>query len=295
MDNNKYGKSINVADKLQLPKSYITDCDFISGIRGYGKSYCVNVIEEQMMLNNWPFIVIDPMGIHYSLRQEFDKLLILGGEHGDYKNHALVYGGMKYDINTVIDLSGETLEEQRFICGVILNGLKDLQIEIKKPIKVIIEECDIFIPQGGGNKECKDAIKWLARKGRQYGVGMTLICQRYASVDKEVVTQVDNFLMFRTRYVNDLNNIKKMVDVDGINALKSTRQGQCLCHSPYYEGIINVNKRICKHAGDTPELGVEREEIVLKDLNWECKKQIKKMKKYEKDDSFLERLVNKFK
>ena len=61
----------------------VTDVTTVIGNTGYGKTYLSQKFQEIYMKNGWPFVVIDKMGIHYTIRTEFDKVIIIGGPHAD--------------------------------------------------------------------------------------------------------------------------------------------------------------------------------------------------------------------
>ena len=283
-----YGSNIRIARTLTLPKTFVTDVDFLSGIRGSGKSYCAGVIEEKMLKANWPFIIIDPLGIHYAVREKYDNVVIIGGEHSDVENigraidQCLLNG-----VNFVFDLSGYDIDRQQVLCAIVCECSKEYK---PGPLKVFIEECDIFIPQRGGLKRCKDAIKWLVRKERMNGIGMTLICQRFASVDKEVVTQVENYFIFKTFFSADIKGIKEIIRLKNIDMIMDSKAGHCWLQSPYGNQEVVISKRMCKHLGNTPVLGEEDDGIEIMELDSEIRELL-----FEKEEiGFLDRLRSVF-
>ena len=67
---------------INLPPDTITKCINILAKRGAGKSYLAGVLEEELAKNDYPFVIIDPMGAHWGLRELY-PIPIFGGDHGD--------------------------------------------------------------------------------------------------------------------------------------------------------------------------------------------------------------------
>jgi len=260
-----YKDSISLSPTVSLPKSFITEVDFFVGIRKYGKSYGVGVLEEEFMEANYPMIIIDPMGIHFALRERYDNIVICGGPHRDL---GITYNHIEQLIsgrfNVVFDLSEYPKDYQCTVAANILAAVKSIN---RLPLKIIIEECDLFIPQRSGDRDCKEIITWLVRKGRQHGIGMTLICQRFVSVDKEVLTQVDNYFVFKISYPNDVQFLKQLVPKEEVAKIKEFTPGDCYLLSSYHTGVMRFKQRKSTHQGITPTLGETPRPLKLLPLN----------------------------
>ena len=263
----KYGKEIVITEdsRIKFKPSLITEISMFVGVRKYGKSYAVGVIEEEFRKGNWPFLVIDPMGIHVALREHYTDVVIVGGPYEDLElSDENIYNVVKSGKSVIFDVSEHTIEDQRLICNNVMGCVKELN---RTPLNVILEESDIFIPQSGGDKECKAIITWLVRKGRQYGVGMTLICQRLQgrqSIDKDVLSQVDNYFVFKMDSPSDVPGLKKLIPKEEVVKIMRFKPGECYIKSTYHEGIVKIKRRENTHWGFTPELGVEPKVLELK-------------------------------
>lgn len=286
----KYGKSISLSNELEFTQNYITEMSLWIGIRKYGKSYGVGVLEEEFLESNWPFIIIDPMGIHYALRAYKSNILIIGGPHEDLSlTDKNIMIAIKRGYKVIFDVSEHDINQQRVICTNIMSCVKAL---VKSPLNVIIEESDIFVPQNRGDIDCKDIIIWLARKGRQQGVGMTLICQRYQgrqSIDKDVISQVDNYVIFKMDSPSDIPVLKKLIPIDAVREVMKFNPGECYVKSNRYTGVTKIKERRIEHQGSSPQLGVTRKPLKLRGLNKSIKDNI-----IIKQQSFLEKLVDNF-
>lgn len=260
----KYKEHINISENVNLPKSFVTEVDFIVGVRKYGKSYTVGLIEEEFQIANWPFLVIDPMGIHYALRQTYNNVVIVGGPHQDVEiTNDVIYDIIEQRVNVVFDLSEYEQPSQLEIAAIILEKLREWN---RDPLKIIIEESDLFTPQRGGHKYCKELINWLVRKGRQNGIGMTLMSQRFTSIDKEVLTQVDNYFIFKMTSPSDIPTLKKFIPKEAVDALYTFKPGDCFMLSHHHTGMVKIKKRRNEHQGNTPVLGEKRKPIRLRKL-----------------------------
>ena len=265
-----YKESISIADNVILPKSFVTDVDFFVGIRKYGKSYGSGVLQEEFIEANYPMYVIDPMGIHAGLRQKYTNILIMGGQYGDLSlDIDIIKELISSDISIIFDLSELSTIQQAEYAAEIFQEIKEHN---QKPVKIFIEECDIFIPQRGGNKQCKELITWLVRKGRQHGIGVTFICQRFTSVDKEVLTQVDNYFIFKITYPNDTTFLKRFIDKDIVKEIATFTPGDCYMHGIHHTGRMRFKKRVAEHLGYTPTLGEEAPTISILEPNNEISK-----------------------
>jgi DNA helicase HerA-like ATPase len=262
----KFADNIQLADGIIIPKSFVTDVNFFVGIRKYGKSYAVGVTEEEYVEANWPFMVVDPMGIHFALRERYNNVVIVGGKHADY-DWDMVKEVIDSNANVVLDVSDENIDDQREIITVVLDYIRERSKELRQPLQLMIEESDIFIPQSGGDSACKEVITWLTRKGRQNGIGVTFINQRFTSIAKEVLTQVDNYMIFKMDSPADEATLKKVIGKDATAEVKYLEQGECYMKSSYYLGLMKFRKRKATHQGFTPELGVKNKIIKLKPLS----------------------------
>jgi DNA helicase HerA-like ATPase len=55
----------------EVPDSIATSVIAVLGKRGSGKTYFAGVIEEELAENGIPFVVLDPMQAHYTIREKY--------------------------------------------------------------------------------------------------------------------------------------------------------------------------------------------------------------------------------
>lgn len=255
----------------------ITEITTLVGNRKYGKSFLAGKIEEIYAKNSWPFVCIDKMGIHYSVRNKFDKVIIIGGDHGDYscdeidKYLPLI---LEKDYSVVIDVSEyDDLFAQEFVAE-LFEFLWLWHKEFKKPKNYIIEESDFFIGQVGSIKEVRSAITKCITKGRMYGFGFTIISQRYRMIEKTALAQTDNYVIFNMKLPLDLNLLKQLIGEKLDLKIKRLKVGEVIIMTDEGHSVYKVGGRESPSASSTPEYGVEIKTVDVKPLNKEIKDEL---------------------
>ena len=113
------------------------------------------------------------------------------------------------------------------------------------------------------------AVEALVVMGRNKGIGVTLINQRAATVNKDVLTQLDTLLAFRNLAPQDRKALKEWVEAHSaegdfekfMKSLPSLPTGEGWIWSPEFMGIfkkIKIRKRETFHP-DREKLGIEFE------------------------------------
>jgi hypothetical protein len=192
-----------------------------------GKTYLGMIIAEEFLRlteetgTPFPFVVIDPTGVWYGLCADVEgqpsphKILILGGEHGDWPLDP-AQGSVTAELivsiwpqPVVLDISDMLPEEQHQFSADF--GAKFYTIN-KKPVHVFVDESDEFMPQvvASGNqiqRRCLGVFDRMVRRGRVKGIGVTLITQRPAVISKNVLSQVDGIYVLSVSAPHDLEAI----------------------------------------------------------------------------------------
>lgn len=119
---------------------------------------------------------------------------------------------------SIINLKGIEPEVQEII---VFKLLKDL-FEMRKaqrvaPFFCVIEEAHNFIPERGtGEKKSSAIIRTLAAEGRKFGLGLCVITQRPARIEKNVLSQCNTQLILKVTNPNDVKAITS--SIEGITA-----------------------------------------------------------------------------
>lgn len=262
---------------IELPKQYVTQKCAILGVTGSGKSYGAGAIIEEFLKANIPFVLLDVMGAHYGLSEKFD-ILIYGGSKGhplDPKAGEL-FAEAIFDIDSsiIFDVSHwNDFETQEFI-GSFLQKLFNLHSHDKKPRHIFIEEAEVVFPQTGfdNSRQSLLAGNKIMKRGRSFGLGMTLITQRPQDVNKKTLSQSQCTFILHMEGIQELEVINKMLrnepnKSDLLDDILKFQTGDCLLYSPAWLKRIEKFKfreRETYHAGDTPELGTKMIEPQLK-------------------------------
>jgi uncharacterized protein len=341
------GRDINVYLDLQ---TLLTKHVSVLAKSGAGKSYCVGVLIEEIILKKVPILVIDPHGeydtLQFKTEQADEKMHKFGisptgfGQfiqiYGDNKLHdvrplaipdkmtseeliqmlpskisatqeGLLYSVMKNaekrDFDEILfALEGEESQSKWQViklieslkatgifskspisynellqsgkCSVInFKGiappsqevivykiLKDL-FELRKLNKVppffcVIEEAHNYCPERGfGQTICSQIIRTIASEGRKFGMGLAVISQRPARVDKSVLSQVSTQVILKVTNPNDLKAISS--SVEGLTGESEQEIQNLSIGHALITGVVDVplfieiRPRMTKHGGQS--------------------------------------------
>jgi hypothetical protein len=267
---------LRIGPGLSLPPEAVTETFGIIAKRGVGKTYTALVLVEEMLEAGLTAIVADPVGVCWGLRSGANgktpgyPILILGGEHGDVPLEATA-GEVVADFliterqSAVLDLSLFRKGEQvRFMA----DFAERLYHRNREPLHLVLDEADAFAPQKPmhGQERMLGAIEDLVRRGRARGIGVTLVTQRAAVLNKDVLTQVEVLVALRTIAPQDRDAIDAWIRVHGtpderarlMESLPSLPIGEAWFWSPGWLDIfkrIKVRERRTFDSSATPKVG----------------------------------------
>jgi len=274
-DSLQIGKVLETNKPFTIGSDFVTKSANILSRKGKGKTYTAGVLEEELAKNKIPFIVLDPMGAHFGIKSGY-PVHVFGGDHGDLPLDESIAGEIaelivSTNISAIIDLVNLPKTRMRSFVARFVDRLYEIN---QTPRHVFVEECDIFAPQKlfPETTKCYEAIDFLVRRGRQKGLGSTLISQRPAVVNKDVLSQADLQIFLQIGGPQDLKAVKDMLshDVDKkeiesiLKRIKHLGIGEALFYSPDPEETIRtfvkIRERTTFHAGATPTL-VKKQDI----------------------------------
>lgn len=230
------------------------------GKSGGGKTGLAKVLLEQALEEDVAVVVIDPLGIHYGLRSSFMgdkpgyKIVVFGGEHADIpinRNSGADLAKLivEKNLSCVIDLTGMRKSEWRQLCTDFLDDLFRLN---RTPRLVVLEECKEFVPQmiGPAVSGLYEAASRAILQGRNRGLGWVMIGQRPASINKEVLSQVDTLFMFSSISPQDRKALGEWVEAwdvedkfdDFLKVLATLQERECYAWSPSVFKIFKAFK-----------------------------------------------------
>lgn len=272
---------------VQLPINSATKTFGILAKRGAGKSYTGAVMAEEFYKNHIPFVVFDPIDVWYGLRiskNGKDKglpIIVFGAENADIKlekdmGKKIAQAIVKHNVSCVISTFGVPKNQQRQI----ITDFSEELIRINNtPRHVFIEEAHEFVPQRiwGDMGKTFNAVSNLVVMGRNRGIGVTLINQRGATINKDVLTQIDTLLAFRNVAPQDRKVLKEWVEFHSakgdfemfMESLPSLPTGEGWIWSPEFLGIfkkIKIRERETFHP-DREKLGEKFEIPVIEHID----------------------------
>lgn len=113
---------------------------------------------------------------------------------------------------TIINLRGTPPDIQELIVNRIGTALFELR-KIGKipPMMLVVEEAHNFCPQQGLTA-CSKIFRTIASEGRKFGLGLMIITQRPAKVDKNVLSQCNTQIILKVTNPNDLKAIAASIE-----------------------------------------------------------------------------------
>lgn len=190
-----------------------------------------------------------------------DKLNIFSSDYTQYND--LIQPGKC----SIINMKGIEPELQQII---VFKLLKDLFEERKKgkipPFFCIIEEAHNFCPERGfGDAKSSNIIRTIASEGRKFGLGLCIISQRPARIEKSVLSQCNTQVILKITNPNDLKAI--MSSVEGViseteDSIKNLPIGTGMIagivDTPLF---VNIRPKKSKHGGEAIDILGEVDDI----------------------------------
>lgn len=113
---------------------------------------------------------------------------------------------------TIINLKGSPPDIQTLIVNRISTYLFELRKQDKiPPLMLVAEEAHNFCPQQGQVASSK-IFRTIASEGRKFGLGVCIVTQRPAKVDKNVLSQCNTQIILKVTNPNDLKAITASVE-----------------------------------------------------------------------------------
>lgn len=264
---------------FHLPLDFVTQTSAGVGVRGSGKTNTYVVLTEEMLAAGLQTVIIDPLDVWWGLRSNGAgtgpgfPIVVMGGEHadvpltasaGDFVANFLVNNRA----SAVLSLRHLSKTAQRQFVADLAESLYHLkgQARFRDPMHLIIDECDLYCPQmvRPDMARVSGAIDDLVRRGRSSGIGVSLISQRTAKINKDVLSQVDFMFALKLVGPQDRHALNEWVEVhdDGsservMGTLHQLERGQAWVWGPG-AGIlekVQIRQRTTYDSSATPKLG----------------------------------------
>lgn len=271
---------LRVSTDLALPSDAVTQTFGILARKGAGKTYTALVMGEEMIKAGLPVVIMDSLGACWGLRVSADgtgpglPVTILGGEHGDIPLEPTA-GKIVADIIVdhpgafILDMSAfeSNAAQDRFVTE-FAERIYRAKATRREPLHLIIDEADSFAPQSPmpGQQRMLGAFEAIVRRGRIRGLGVTLVTQRPAVLNKNVLTQCECLITLQMTSPQDRRAIDEWVKGNGtkeerdelLGSLASLDRGDAWFWSPAWLRVfkrIHVRQRDTWDSSKTPEPG----------------------------------------
>ncbi|MCK5548126.1 MAG: ATP-binding protein, partial [Thermoplasmata archaeon] len=113
---------------------------------------------------------------------------------------------------TIINLKGTPPDIQELIINRLASAIFHLRKMNKiPPLMLVVEEAHNFCPQQG-HAACTKIFRTIASEGRKFGLGLLVVTQRAAKIDKNVLSQCNTQVILKVTNPNDLKAIVGSVE-----------------------------------------------------------------------------------
>jgi DNA helicase HerA-like ATPase len=230
-------------------RTYLTSLrKAIEGVRAVKKEYAlkdiIHMIEADEESQNAALIIeleyLDEVNIFASKGTRIDEIVVKGK-------------------TTIINLKGTPPDIQELIVNRICTALFELRkIDKVPPMMLVVEEAHNYCPQQGLAASSK-IFRTIASEGRKFGLGLTIISQRAAKIDKNVLSQCNTQMILKVTNPNDLKAIT--ASVEGLTAgvadeIQRLPIGVALVIGGNIQMplFVEVRPRESKHGGESVEI-----------------------------------------
>ena len=259
--------------EFAFPDDVVTSTIGILAKKGAGKSNVAVVLAEEMFDAGVPWVAIDPKGDWFGLRAGRDggpglPVVVFGGAHGDVPleptaGRMLANLVLEHRLTCVVDVSELTKAEVRRFLDAFGDALyRGARAE---PLHLFLEEAHEYLPQVVRGEDATMVERWqkIVKMGRTKGLGVTIISQRSAAVNKDVLTQCDTLIALRTTSPQDRKAVKDWVDVhadagEALKSLPSLANGEAWVWFPEGDEQLRrtrFRQRRTFDSGATPKVG----------------------------------------
>lgn len=198
---------------------YAISANAILGIRDSGKTYTATEASEELFEAVIPFVWLDPIGVAHNMRIPGKgrgyPIVVAGGKFGDLpltreNVDSILRAALKAGVSIVFDLFSVELSKSdwryivRKVCEILLHENGDYGLR-----HVFVEEAAEFVPQQPRDFDVFAAVEKLVRMGGNSKVGITLINQRSADLNKSVLELCANVFVHRQKGKNTILDLKK--------------------------------------------------------------------------------------
>ncbi len=215
-------KRLTLAPGLSLPLDMVTMRSLVLGVSGSGKSTFGRLLAERIHEAGQRFCVIDLKNDWYGLKSSADgksaaiPVVVVGGPRADIPldpdgGAAVADIVAELPHSFVLDLDALSKGKGIRFLGAFLERLYDVN---REPLLLICDEADRYAPQKPMSPEAHvtlGAADDIARRGRKRGIGSLWLSQRPAVVNKNITSQCELVVTFRTTSALDQKELREHI------------------------------------------------------------------------------------
>jgi hypothetical protein len=274
---------LHVGGTFTFPVGFLVQKSAILARSGAGKTNASVVIVEELLLHGQQVVILDPPGAWWGLRSSADgeregfPILIFGGEHGDLtltaddgEHIATLLAQTRF--SAIIDLSELTGGEMTKFVEAFARRLYEIKgpSAMRSPMLLVTEEADEVAPQNSqpDQRRMLGAMERIAKRGRMRGIGFLAVTQRSASLNKNVLSQIEVLIAMQTTDPRDIDAIdawlRRQPDQNArqrlLAEIASLQVGEAFVWSPAWLAVfekIRFRKRTTYDSSATPDPLIE--------------------------------------
>ncbi len=160
---------------------------------------------------------------------------------------------------TLIDMKDAPMDLQQVGTAALLRRLFEARKESTiPPFMLIVEEAHNFCPQSGPALTSR-VLRSVASEGRKFGMGLTIVTQRPAKVDKNVLSQCGTQIIMKVTNPNDLKAV--ISSVEGLDSRTSDEIQRLPVSTGIVVGgnvatpiLVEIRIRRTRHGGDAVDI-----------------------------------------
>ncbi len=161
---------------------------------------------------------------------------------------------------SIINLRGVPQELQEIVAYKILSDLFNARKNSEiAPFFLVIEESHNFVPERSyGEVKSSSIIRQIAAEGRKFGVGMAVISQRAARLEKNVLSQTNTQIILKLTNPGDLKAVSS--SIEGITTETEKEISNLHIGNALVVGVVDmplfveVRPRKTKHGGEAVDI-----------------------------------------
>ena len=269
---------LRIADDLSLPLSVVTEVVGFLGRRGQGKGSAAQRLAEEMYTAHAQFVAIDPVGIWYGVRLAEDgksaglkEVRVFGGLHGDIPleptaGKLIADIIVDHGISAVLDVSQfeSDAAKARFAAD-FADRFYFRKKASPSAVHIFLEEAQEFVPQNPQKDEPRmlHAFTRMAKIGRNFGIGMSLISLRPQEVNKKVMNLTEVLFVFQLTGPHERKAVEGWIAEKGIDEDISAELPKLQPRHPHVwspallntSRVVRISDKWTFDASSTPTVG----------------------------------------